>query len=160
MARGTEKYGKAGWDRWTNPLCKPCLPHKVFAACFFGTSLQCDLCFVISILGGRALWRENISIERLKNFPFSFVWCTHFHLRYSPLAIVSWKTALLILIFSISHLLPFCLDTDLTRFCRINWSAGRLGSSWKIQSTAENAAADSGKVLHPSALELSSVPPL
>lgn len=60
--------------------------------------------------------------------------------------------------FSIS--LPFCLDIDFTRFCRMNWPVDRLGSSGKIQSIAENAADESGSVLHPSALELSSVPSL
>lgn len=144
--------------------------NKPSLQALFATQSICSMFFwhkpaVRFVLCNKHPWRQGTLKREYFNrkteeFSFVFLWCTHFHLRYSPLAIVSWKIALLILIFSISHLLPFCLDTDLTRFCRINWSAGRLGSSWKIQSTAENAAADSGKVLHPSALELSSVPPL
>lgn len=126
---------------------------------FFGVSLQCDFCFVISIVGGRTLRRENISIERLKNFALVFVtyiFSSQIYFScYFMLENSSFHPD-----FSISHLLPFCLDIDLTRFCRINSSADRLGSSGKIQSTAENAAGDSGSVLHPSALELSSVPSL
>jgi len=135
------------------------LPHKVFAACFFGISLQCDFCFVISIVGGRTLQRENISLERPENFASVFAMYTFssqiFFSRYFKLGNSSSHPD-----FSISHLLPFCLDIDLTRFCRINGSVDRLGSSGKISSTAENTDDDSGSVLHPSALALSSVPSL
>jgi len=47
---------------------KLCLQHRILAACLFGISLQWDFCFAISILGGRALGRGNISMEGAKNF--------------------------------------------------------------------------------------------
>lgn len=126
---------------------------------FFGINLQYDFCFVISILGGRTLWKDYISIERPKNFALFFVMSILSSQIFFP-CYFKMENSFSHPDCSSFYLFPFCLDIDLTRFCRINWSVDRLGSLGKIQSTAENTADDSGSVLHPSALELSSVPSL
>lgn len=82
-------------------------------------SLQCDFCFVISILGGRTLWRENISIERPKNFALVFMMYI-FSSQISVLCYFKLENSTSHPDFSISYLPAFCLDVDLTRLHRIN----------------------------------------